>query len=105
MQPIRASLANLLCYVGNLRRHIMIDLNTVWFILIAILWIGFFFLEGFDFGVGMLMPFLGKDDSRRRIIINTIGPHWDGNEVWLITAVGATFAAFPQWYATMLSGF
>lgn len=83
----------------------MIDLNTIWFILIAILWIGFFFLEGFDFGVGMLMPFLGKDDTRRRVIINTIGPHWDGNEVWLLTAGGATFAAFPHWYATMFSGF
>lgn len=83
----------------------MIDLNTIWFILIAVLWIGFFFLEGFDFGVGMLMPFLGKDDTRRRVIINTIGPHWDGNEVWLLTAGGATFAAFPHWYATMFSGF
>ncbi len=83
----------------------MFDLNTIWFILIAILWIGFFFLEGFDFGVGMLMPFLGKDDVQRQVIINTIGPHWDGNEVWLITAAGATFAAFPQWYATMFSGF
>ncbi len=83
----------------------MIDLNTVWFILIAVLWIGFFFLEGFDFGVGMLLPFLGKDDTRRRVIINAIGPHWDGNEVWLLTAGGATFAAFPHWYATMFSGF
>ncbi len=83
----------------------MFDLNTLWFILIAVLWIGFFFLEGFDFGVGMLLPFLGKDDAKRRVIINTIGPHWDGNEVWLLTAGGATFAAFPQWYATMFSGF
>lgn len=83
----------------------MIDLNTIWFVLIAVLWIGFFFLEGFDFGVGMLLPFLGKDDTRRRVIINAIGPHWDGNEVWLLTAGGATFAAFPQWYATMFSGF
>jgi cytochrome d ubiquinol oxidase subunit II len=80
-------------------------LNTIWFLLIAVLWIGFFFLEGFDFGVGMLMPFLGKDDTQRRILLNTIGPHWDGNEVWLITAAGATFAAFPHWYATMFSGF
>src|SRR5262245_49266433 len=80
-------------------------LQTVWFILIAVLWIGFFFLEGFDFGVGMLLPFLGKKDMERRAIINTIGPVWDGNEVWLITACGATFAAFPQWYATMFSGF
>lgn len=83
----------------------MFDLNTLWFILIAVLWIGFFFLEGFDFGVGMLLPFLAKDDVRRRTIINTIGPHWDGNEVWLLTAGGATFAAFPQWYATLFSGF
>jgi cytochrome bd ubiquinol oxidase subunit II len=80
-------------------------LQTLWFILIAILWIGYFFLEGFDFGVGMLMPFLGKNDLERRTIINTIGPHWDGNEVWLILAGGATFAAFPEWYATMFSGF
>jgi cytochrome d ubiquinol oxidase subunit II len=80
-------------------------LQTLWFILIAILWIGFFFLEGFDFGVGMLMPFLGKNDVERRAIINTIGPHWDGNEVWLIVAGGATFAAFPDWYATLFSGF
>ncbi len=80
-------------------------LQTIWFVLIAILWIGFFFLEGFDFGVGMLLPFLGKKDEERRAIINTIGPHWDGNEVWLLTAGGATFAAFPQWYATLFSGF
>jgi cytochrome d ubiquinol oxidase subunit II len=80
-------------------------LQTLWFILIAILWSGFFFLEGFDFGVGMLMPFLGKADLERRAIINTIGPHWDGNEVWLILAGGATFAAFPDWYATLFSGF
>lgn len=81
------------------------DLNTLWFILIAVLYIGFFVLEGFDFGVGMLLPFLGKDDTQRRVIINTIGPHWDANEVWLLTAGGATFAAFPQWYATLFSGF
>lgn len=80
-------------------------LQTLWFILIAVLWIGFFFLEGFDFGVGMLLPFLGKKDEERRAIINTIGSVWDGNEVWLITAGGATFAAFPHWYATMFSGF
>lgn len=80
-------------------------LQTIWFILIAVLWMGFFFLEGFDFGVGMLLPFLGKDDTERRSIINTIGPHWDGNEVWLLTAGGATFAAFPHWYATLFSGF
>ncbi len=81
------------------------DLNILWFILIAVLYVGFFFLEGFDFGVGMLLPFLGKTDLERRAIMNTIGPHWDGNEVWLLTAGGATFAAFPHWYATMFSGF
>jgi cytochrome bd ubiquinol oxidase subunit II len=80
-------------------------LQALWFVLIAVLWIGFFFLEGFDFGVGMLLPFLGKKDEERRAIINTIGSVWDGNEVWLLTAGGATFAAFPHWYATMFSGF
>jgi cytochrome d ubiquinol oxidase subunit II len=83
----------------------MVDLNSLWFVLIAVLWIGFYFLEGFDLGVGMLLPFLGRKDEERRAIINAIGPHWDGNEVWLLTAGGATFAAFPQWYATMFSGF
>jgi len=81
------------------------DLGSLWFILIAILFIGYFILEGFDFGVGILLPYLGKTDHQRRILINTIGPHWDGNEVWLITAGGATFAAFPDWYATLFSGF
>jgi len=81
------------------------DLNTIWFILIGVLFTGFFFLEGFDFGVGILLPFLGKEDKERRIIINTIGPHWDANEVWLVTAGGAMFAAFPNWYATLFSGF
>lgn len=81
------------------------DLNTFWFILITILFIGFFFLEGFDFGVGMLIPFLGKTDGERRVLLNTVGPFWDGNEVWLITAGGAMFAAFPDWYATLFSGF
>ncbi len=80
-------------------------LNTLWFIFIALLYTGFFILEGFDFGVGILLPFLGKTDTQRRTIINTIGPHWDGNEVWLIAAGGATFAAFPNWYATLFSGF
>lgn len=80
-------------------------LQILWFILIAVLWIGFFFLEGFDFGVGMLLPFLGREDKERRAIINSIGSVWDGNEVWLLTAGGATFAAFPHWYATMFSGF
>lgn len=81
------------------------DLNIIWFVLIAVLFIGFFFLEGFDYGVGILLPFLGKTDEERRVIVNTIGPFWDANEVWLITAGGAMFAAFPHWYATMFSGF
>lgn len=81
------------------------DLNTLWFILITILFTGFFFLEGFDYGVGILLPFLGKNGTERRVIINTIGPFWDGNEVWLLTAGGAIFAAFPNWYATLFSGF
>ncbi len=81
------------------------DLNTLWFALIAVLFMGFFFLEGFDYGVGMLLPFLGRKDDERRAVINTIGPVWDGNEVWMITAGGAIFAAFPHWYATLFSGF
>jgi len=81
------------------------DLNTIWFILITVLFGGFFLLEGFDYGVGILLPFVGKDDDERRVVINTIGPFWDGNEVWLLTAGGAIFAAFPHWYATMFSGF
>lgn len=81
------------------------DLNLIWFILIAVLFVGFFFLEGFDFGVGILLPFVAKDDDEKRVLINTIGPVWDGNEVWLITAGGAIFAAFPNWYATLFSGF
>ncbi len=78
-------------------------LPIVWFALIAVLWIGFFFLEGFDFGVGMLLPVLGRSEKERRVMINTIGPVWDGNEVWLITAGGAMFAAFPGWYASLFS--
>jgi len=81
------------------------ELTTVWFTLIAVLWIGYFCLEGFDFGVGMLLPVLAEDDTERRVLINTIGPVWDGNEVWLLVAGGATFAAFPEWYATLFSGF
>jgi cytochrome d ubiquinol oxidase subunit II len=81
------------------------ELTTVWFALIAILWMGYFVLEGFDFGVGILLPVLAKDDKERRVMINTIGPVWDGNEVWLLVAGGATFAAFPEWYATLFSGF
>lgn len=81
------------------------ELSILWFVLLTVLFIGFFFLEGFDYGVGILLPFLGKDDTERRIIINTIGPVWDGNEVWMITAGGAMFAAFPHVYATLFSGF
>ena len=81
------------------------DLQTVWFILVAVLWIGYLVLDGFDFGVGMLLPVIGTDDLRRRVMINTIGPVWDGNEVWLLVAGGATFAAFPLWYATLFSGY
>ncbi|WP_199549017.1 cytochrome d ubiquinol oxidase subunit II [Streptomyces sp. N35] len=81
------------------------ELHDVWFVLIAVLWIGYFFLEGFDFGVGILTKLLARDRTERRVLINTIGPVWDGNEVWLLTAGGATFAAFPEWYATLFSGF
>ncbi len=81
------------------------ELTTFWFITIAVLWIGYFFLEGFDFGVGMLLHPIGRTDADRRVMINTIGPVWDGNEVWLLVAGGATFAAFPNWYATLFSGF
>jgi cytochrome d ubiquinol oxidase subunit II len=81
------------------------ELTTFWFILIAVLWTGYLVLEGFDFGVGMLMAVLAKDNKERRVLLNTIGPVWDGNEVWLIVAGGATFAAFPEWYATLFSGF
>ncbi|MFW6775173.1 cytochrome d ubiquinol oxidase subunit II [Nocardioides sp. CPCC 205120] len=82
-----------------------LELTTVWFVLIAVLWIGYFALEGFDFGVGMLVPVLARDETERRVMINTVGPVWDGNEVWLLVAGGATFAAFPEWYATLFSGF
>jgi cytochrome d ubiquinol oxidase subunit II len=90
------------------------ELNTFWFILLGVLWTGYLVLEGFDFGVGMLLPVLGSKrrgtdatdvEKRRRVLLNTIGPVWDGNEVWVLTAGGATFAAFPHWYATMFSGF
>ena len=81
------------------------ELATVWFVLVAVLWTGYLVLEGFDFGVGMLLPVLGRGDRERRVLINTVGPVWDGNEVWLLTAGGATFAAFPEWYASMFSGF
>jgi cytochrome bd ubiquinol oxidase subunit II len=81
------------------------ELTTVWFGLIAVLWIGYFILEGFDFGVGMLLRVVAKNEGERRAIITTLGPLWDGNEVWLLVAGGATFAAFPEWYATLFSGF
>ena len=76
-----------------------------WFVIIAFLWTGYFVLEGFDFGVGLLAPFVSRNDAEQRQSLQTIGPVWDGNEVWLITAVGAMFAAFPAWYAGMFSGF
>lgn len=82
------------------------SLQEFWFVLIGVLFTGYFVLEGFDFGVGMLMPILGKgSDRRRRAVLNTIGPVWDANEVWLITAGAAMFAAFPDWYASLFSGF
>ncbi|MFJ9636863.1 cytochrome d ubiquinol oxidase subunit II [Streptomyces sp. NPDC101178] len=81
------------------------ELHDIWFVLIAVLWIGYFFLEGFDFGIGVLTKLLARDRKERRVLINTIGPVWDGNEVWLLSAGGATFAAFPEWYATLFSGF
>jgi cytochrome bd ubiquinol oxidase subunit II len=80
-------------------------MQTFWFVLIAVLWSGYFLLEGFDFGVGMLFPFLARNDGERKAMFETVGPVWDGNEVWLVVAAGATFAAFPEWYATMFSGF
>jgi cytochrome d ubiquinol oxidase subunit II len=81
------------------------SLEIFWFCLIAVLWAGYFVLEGFDFGVGMLLPVVGRDDDERDALLDTIGPVWDGNEVWLVVVAGATFAAFPAWYATMFSGF
>ena len=81
----------------------MLHLHTLWFVIIAIFWVGFFVLEGFDFGVGVLHTIVGRTDTERRVAINTIGPWWDGNEVWLIVAGAGMFAAFPAWYATMFS--
>jgi cytochrome bd ubiquinol oxidase subunit II len=78
-------------------------LHTLWFVILAILWVGFFVLEGFDFGVGALHTIVGKTETGRRVALNTIGPFWDGNEVWLVVAGAGTFAAFPAWYATMFS--
>lgn len=81
------------------------ELSELWFILIAVVFIGFFFLEGFDFGVGMSTRFLARNQKERTVMVNTIGPFWDANEVWLLTGGGAIFAAFPHWYATMFSGY
>lgn len=80
-------------------------LYDLWFAIIAVLWVGYFVLEGFDFGVGMLIRVLGRNEAEHRVVLNTVGPVWDGNEVWLLVAGGATFAAFPDWYATLFSGF
>jgi cytochrome d ubiquinol oxidase subunit II len=79
------------------------QLHTIWFIIVVFFWIGFFVLEGFDFGVGALHMLIGRTETERRVVVNTIGPWWDGNEVWLIVAGAAMFAAFPGWYATMFS--
>lgn len=81
------------------------QLSEIWFLLIGLLFVGFIFLEGFDFGVGMSTKFLARNEMEKRVLINTIGPFWDANEVWLITAGGAMFAAFPHWYATLFSGY
>ena len=81
------------------------NLPNFWFVLIGVLWAGYFVLEGFDFGVGMLLPWVPRDERERGVLFESIGPVWDGNEVWLVVAAGATFAAFPAWYATLFSGF
>jgi cytochrome d ubiquinol oxidase subunit II len=81
------------------------QLNEIWFLIVGFLFIGYFVLDGFDFGVGMSLPFLGKDDTDRRVLINTIGPVWDLNETWVIVAGASLFAAFPEWYASLFSGF
>jgi cytochrome d ubiquinol oxidase subunit II len=83
----------------------MVHLNNIWYVIVAVFWVGFFVLEGFDFGVGMLHAVVGRTDVERRIAVNSIGPVWDGNEVWLIVGAAAIFAAFPSWYATMFSTF
>src|ERR1700712_1422446 len=81
------------------------DLATLWFGIVAFFFVGYFVLDGFDFGVGMSLPFLGRDEIDRRVMINTIGPTWDLNETWLIVAGASLFASFPEWYATLFSGF
>src|SRR5918911_5113049 len=83
----------------------MTFLQTLWFLLICVLWTGYLVLEGFDFGVGMLVRAVARTDAEKRSVLHSIGPVWDGNEVWLLVAGGATFAAFPEWYATLFSGF
>src|SRR3954463_16391854 len=85
--------------------EVPMTLVTFWFLVLTVLWTGFFVLEGFDFGVGMLRGVVSRDEVERRAVIATIGPLWDGNEVWLVVAAAGTFAAFPGWYATMFSGF
>ena len=81
------------------------QLNEIWFLIVGFLFIGYFVLDGFDFGVGMSLPFLGKDDTDRRVLINTIGPVWDLNETWVLVAGASLFASFPEWYASLFSGF
>ncbi|HBS08174.1 MAG TPA: cytochrome d ubiquinol oxidase subunit II, partial [Microbacterium sp.] len=81
------------------------DLAYLWFWIVGVLFVGYFVLDGFDFGVGMSLPFLGKDEVGKRQIINTIGPVWDFNETWLIVAGACLFAAYPEWYASLFSGF
>src|SRR6266511_888873 len=81
------------------------SLAEFWFLFIGYLFAGYFLLEGFDFGVGLLLPVLGRDEIGRRVLINTIGPVWDANEVWVLVAGAGIFAAFPYWYATLFSGF
>src|SRR6478735_10835601 len=81
------------------------DLTVLWFWIVAFMFVGYFVLDGFDFGIGMSLPFLGKDDTDRRVLINTIGPVWDLNETWVIVGGASLFAAFPEWYATLFSGF
>src|SRR6476660_5406884 len=89
----------------NRRGATEMGLEQVWFVLIAVLWSGYFLLEGFDFGVGVLLHVVGRDEQERGLMHRAIGPVWDGNEVWLLVAGGATCAAFPAWYATLFSGF
>src|SRR5580765_7472006 len=81
------------------------DLQILWFVIVAFFWSGYFLLEGFDFGVGMLLPFLPRSEAERDVMLQSIGPVWDGNETWLVVAGGVTFAAFPAWYGSMFSGF